>query len=91
MAAAGLADVIDVRVMMLGSAVLTGDEALVVLPGLRPAAANGSAMSLLRAAPAGSGLGVGAPRRWPISTPCRRLPSLSGLSAKSPGAHRAGV
>jgi CRP-like cAMP-binding protein len=86
MAAAGLADVIDVRVMILGSAVLTlASGALsLVLPGLgQPAAEWRRAMQLLRAAPAGPGLGVGrAATLADFDALAGLLPSLLALSAK---------
>ena len=86
MAAAGLADVIDVRVMVLGSALLTlvtGALAL-VLPGLgQPAAEWKRAMSLLRAAPAAPGMGLGrAATLADFDVLAGRLPSLSGLTPK---------
>jgi len=86
MAAAGLADVIDVRVMMLGSALLTlaaGALAL-VLPGLgQPAAEWRRAMQLLRAAPAAPGLGLGrAATLADFDVLAGLLPSLSGLTPK---------
>jgi CRP-like cAMP-binding protein/predicted MFS family arabinose efflux permease len=86
MAAAGLADAIDVRVMVLGSALLTlvtGALAL-VLPGLgQPAAEWKRAMSLLRAAPAAPGLGLGrAATLADFDVLAGRLPSLSGLTPK---------
>ena len=62
MAAAGLADVIDVRTMFLGQSLallIVGSLAL-VLPGLgQPAAEWRRAISLLRGAKAAPGLGVG--------------------------------
>jgi CRP-like cAMP-binding protein len=86
MAAAGLADVFDVRLMILVSAVLllgAGTLAL-FLPGLgQPAAEWRRAMGLLRAAPSAPGLGTGR-----VATPVDMdllvgfIPALSGLSTK---------
>ena len=86
MAAAGLADVIDVRVLYLaGSVVLLAAGALVlVMPGLgQPAAEWRRAMALLRAAPATKGLG--APRAATLAdldALAVLLPSLASLGAK---------
>ncbi|MGE5223187.1 MAG: MFS transporter [Omnitrophica WOR_2 bacterium] len=84
MAAAGLADVIDVRVLFLLSAFLTvacGIWAL-VLPGLgQPAAEWRRALALLRSAPAASGLGAGrAVLPSDIDLLVGLVPSLAGLS-----------
>jgi MFS family permease len=84
MAAAGLADLIDVRILYLISAVLTiacGIWAL-VLPGLgQPAAEWRRALALLRSAPAVSGLGA---RRSVTPADMDLLvglqPSLAGLA-----------
>jgi MFS transporter, DHA3 family, macrolide efflux protein len=62
MAAAGLADVIDVRVLFLVGALLTIACAIwaLVLPGLgQPAAEWRRALTLLRTAPVAGGLGIG--------------------------------
>jgi DHA3 family macrolide efflux protein-like MFS transporter len=70
MAAAGLADLIDVRMMVLGSSVLLAAAGVLTffLPGLgQPAAEWRRAVRLLRAAPSAPGLGVG------------RLPTLADL------------
>jgi len=86
MAAAGLADFIDVRLMYLSSAILLlgGGILVLVLPGLRQNRAEWRrALSLLKAAPAGIGLGLGR-----LALPADMdiliglLPSLSALSAK---------
>ena len=86
MAAAGLADAIDVRVLYFaGSVVLLGAGALaLVMPGLgQPAAEWRRAMSLLRAAPVASGLGAGrAATLADLDGLAVLLPSLSVLSAK---------
>jgi CRP-like cAMP-binding protein len=84
MAAAGLADLMDVRLLYLVGGVLTvacGFWAL-VLPGIgQPAAEWRRALALLRTAPASTGLGVG---RLPLPADVDRLvgllPSLAGLS-----------
>ena len=83
MAAAGLADVIDVRILYLISAVLTvacGIWAL-VLPGLgQPAAEWRRALALLRSAPAVSGTGAGrSVQPADIDRLVGLLPSLAGL------------
>jgi len=86
MGAAGLADLINVRVMYLVSAlmVLGGGFWALFLPGLRQQAAEWRrGLGLLRSAPAAPGLGVGRP-----ATPADfdalagLLPSLATLSAK---------
>ena len=86
MAAAGLADLIDVRVLYFGQSVLLLGCGLLalVLPGLgQPAAEWRRAVSLLRAAPAAPGLGVGrAATLADLDMLAVRLPALSGLSAK---------
>jgi DHA3 family macrolide efflux protein-like MFS transporter len=86
MAAVGLADVIDVRVMMLSSALLTLATGALssVMPGLgQPAAEWKRAMSLLRAAPTGPGPGLGrAATLADFDALAGLLPSLSGLSAR---------
>jgi MFS transporter, DHA3 family, macrolide efflux protein len=86
MAAAGLADILGVRVLMLGSAVLVlvpGVLAL-FLPGLgQPAAEWRRAMRLLKTAPTAPGLGVGrAVTLADLDTLAARLPALSGLTAQ---------
>ena len=84
MAAAGLADVVDVRVMVLASAILLlGAGALAMaLPGLgQPAAEWRRAMSLLRAAPAQPGLAASRPATLAdLDKLVGHLPALSGLS-----------
>lgn len=62
MAVAGLADYINVRYMYFSSAILLlgGGVLVLVLPGLRQNRAEWRrSLSLLRSAPAGSGLGIG--------------------------------
>ena len=83
MAAAGLADVMDVRWLMLASGLVTigcGAWAL-VLPGLgQPAEEWRRALSLLRSAPSASGLGFGrAVTPADLQQLIGLLPSLSGL------------
>jgi MFS family permease len=86
MAAAGLADLINVRVMILvgGLMILGGGIWVLFLPGLRQEAAEWRrALGLLRSAPAAPGLGPGRP-----ATPADfdalagLMPSLGTLSAK---------
>ena len=83
MAAAGLADVIDVRILYLLSAFLTiacGIWAL-VLPGIgQPAAEWRRALTLLRTAPVAGGLGTGrAVLPADVDLLVGLLPSLAGL------------
>jgi CRP-like cAMP-binding protein/sugar phosphate permease len=85
MAAAGLADVIDIRLMVLISAALmlaAGGLAL-ALPGLgQPASEWRRAMSLLRAAPSVSGLGERRPATLTdLDKLIGHLPVLSDLTA----------
>jgi len=85
MAAAGLADVIDIRLMVLISAILmlaAGGLAM-ALPGLgQPASEWRRAMSLLRAAPSVSGLGEGRPATLAdLDKLIGHLPVLSDLTA----------
>jgi MFS transporter, DHA3 family, macrolide efflux protein len=86
MAAAGLADVVDVRVIYLVSAVMLLGAGVWVLfmPGLgRPAAEWRRAMNLLRTAPATPGLGVGRVATLAdLDRLVGLLPTLSALSAK---------
>ncbi len=86
MAAAGLADLIDVRIMYLmsGLMVLGGGGLVLFLPGLRQEAAVWRrAISLLRSAPAAPGLGVGRPAvPADFDLLAGFLPTLGGLSAK---------
>lgn len=86
MAAAGLADVIDIRVMVLASAVLLlGAGALAVaMPGLgQPAAEWRRAISLLRAASTAAGLGPSRPATLvDLDKLVGHLPALSGLSPR---------
>jgi MFS family permease len=86
MAAAGLADYFDIRWMYFSSAVLLlfGGILVLILPGLRQNKAEWRrAISLLKTAPAMTGLGVGR-----IATPADMdalvvlLPSLNSLSKK---------
>lgn len=84
MAAAGLADVIDIRLMVLISAILmlaAGGLAM-ALPGLgQPASEWRRAMSLLRAAPSVSGLGEGRPATLAdLDKLIGHLPVLSDLT-----------
>ena len=86
MASAGLADLINVRVMYLISALLilsSGVWAL-FLPGLRQAAEDWKrALRLLRTAPTAPGLGAGRPATLAdLDLLVGLLPSLSGLSQK---------
>ncbi len=86
MSAAGLADVIDVRIMYAISAllILAGGVLVLVMPGLRQEAAEWKrALGLLGSAATAPGLGSGRP-----ATPADfdaligRLPALSALTAK---------
>lgn len=86
MAAAGLADFIDVRLMYLSSAILLlgGGVLVLVLPGLRQNRAEWrQALSLLKTASARTGLGIG---RMALPADMDALagllPSLSTLSAR---------
>ena len=84
MASAGLADVVDVRVLFFGNAVvflIVGSLAL-ILPGLgQPAAEWRRAISLLRGAEVAPGLGMGrAATLADFDLLATRLPALSGLS-----------
>ncbi len=85
MAAAGLADVVDVRLMYLLSAlmVLAAGVWVLFLPGLgQPAAEWRRAMSLLRKAPAAPGLGAGRGATLAdLDALAGLLPTLAGLSA----------
>ncbi|HEX9018749.1 MAG TPA: MFS transporter [Anaerolineaceae bacterium] len=83
MAAAGMADVIDVRWLYLAGGILTigcGAWAL-VLPGIgQPAAAWRRALALLRSAPASAGLGIGRTViPGDVDLLVGLLPSLGGL------------
>lgn len=84
MAAVGLADVIDVRIMFLISAglLLVAGLLALVMPGLgQPAAEWRRAMSLLRAAPAATGLSAGRPAMpADMDLLVGHLPALVGLS-----------
>jgi MFS family permease len=89
MAAVGLADFIDVRLMYLSSAILLlgGGILVLVLPGLRQNRSEWRrALSLLKAAPTAPGLGVG---RMAVPADLDALagllPSFSTLSAKERG------
>lgn len=84
MASAGLADVVDVRVLFFGNAVvflIVGSLAL-ILPGLgQPAAEWRRAIRLLRGAEVAPGLGMGrAATLADFDMLATRLPALSGLS-----------
>jgi MFS transporter, DHA3 family, macrolide efflux protein len=86
MAAAGLADLIDVRLMYLLSSVmvLVAGAWVLFLPGLgQPAAEWRRAMSLLRKAPAAPGLGAGrAATLADLDALAVLVPTLAALSAK---------
>ncbi len=86
MAAAGLADSIDVRIMYLASALilLAGAMLVLVLPGLRQEGAEWRrALSLLRGAPAAPGLGSGRGATIAdLDLLVGLFPSLSALTAK---------
>jgi CRP-like cAMP-binding protein/sugar phosphate permease len=88
MAAAGLADIINVRVMYLAAALflLLGAVLVMVLPGLRQGRAEWQkALGLLRAAPSGPGVSLGAGRAAvpaDVDLLVGMLPSLSGLTSK---------
>ncbi len=86
MGAAGLADLINVRVMYLVSAlmVLGGGVWVLFLPGLRQQAAEWRrTLGLLRSAPAAPGLGVGRPATAAdFDALAGLLPSMATLSAK---------
>jgi CRP-like cAMP-binding protein len=84
MASAGLADVVDVRVLFFGNAVvflIVGSLAL-ILPGLgQPAAEWRRAIRLLRGAEVAPGLGMGrAATLADFDLLATHLPALSGLS-----------
>jgi len=86
MAGAGLADVVDVRLMYLVSAVmiLIGGVWVLFLPGLgQPAAEWRRLMSLLVKAPAAPGLGAGrAATLADLDSLAVLLPTLAGLTAE---------
>jgi MFS transporter, DHA3 family, macrolide efflux protein len=86
MSAAGLADVINVRIMYAGMSVLVliGAVGVLVLPGLRQAAAEWSrALSLLRSASSAAGVGAGrAAQLSDLDLLAGLLPAFTGLSAK---------
>src|SRR5579859_814187 len=86
MAGAGLADLVDVRLMYLVSAVmiLIGGVWVLFLPGLgQPAAEWRRLMSLLVKAPAAPGLGAGrAATLADLDSLAVLLPTLAGLSAE---------
>ena len=86
MGAAGLADVIDVRLMYLISALilLVGGILVLVLPGLRQEGAEWrQALTLLRTAPSTSGLGTGRPVLLAdMDLLVGLVPPLSALTAK---------
>jgi DHA3 family macrolide efflux protein-like MFS transporter len=85
MAAAGLADFIDIRLMYLSSAVLLlgGGILVLVLPGLRQNRDEWKqALNFLKAAPSRQGLGIGRPALMPeLDALVGLLPSFSKLSA----------
>lgn len=95
MAAAGLADLVDVRILILGSALLMLASGLLalVLPGLgQPAADWKKALSMLRAAPVVPELGVGrAATLADLDKLVAYLPALSGLSSRDREAFIEGV
>ena len=86
MAAAGLADFMDIRLLYLISAILLlgGGILVMTLPGLRQNRSEWQrALGLLKAAPAASGLGLGrlaVPADWDALAGL--LPSLSALSTR---------
>ncbi len=86
MAAAGLADLINVRVMYLVSAlmVLGGGIWVLLLPGLRQEAAEWRrALGLLRTAPVAPGLGAGRPATLAdFDALAGLVPALAALSPK---------
>src|SRR5574341_635354 len=86
MGAAGLADVIDVRLMYLISALilLAGAILVLVLPGLRQErTAWRQALTLVRTTPSVSGLGAGRPVQLAdMDLLIGLVPSLSALTAK---------
>ncbi len=84
MASAGLADVINIRVLLVACAALQIGSALVALtlPGLgQPTAEWRRALAMLRAAPSAPRLGLGrAALLTDIDVLAGRLPALSGLT-----------
>jgi MFS family permease len=86
MAVAGLADVVDVRVLMFGAGLLLGVAGLLalVLPGLgQPAREWRRAVSLLRGAQSAPGLGPGRGVTFAdLDRLVGHLPALAGLSAQ---------
>jgi len=86
MAVAGLADLIDVRLLMFGAGILLGGAGLLalVLPGLgQPAREWRRTVSLLRGAQAAPGLGPGrGVMRADLDRLVGHLPALAGLSAR---------
>jgi len=86
MAAAGLADVVDVRVVYFFAAVLVLFSGLwvLVLPGLRQEAAEWRrAIHLLRSAPAAAPMGIGRPALpTDLDALVGLLPTLGSLSSK---------
>jgi CRP-like cAMP-binding protein len=87
MGAAGLADVVDVRMMFVVSAVLllVSGALTLVMPGLgRPAAEWRQALSLLRGAAVAPGLGAGRmPTPADMDLLVGHLPALKGLSRQA--------
>jgi CRP-like cAMP-binding protein len=85
MAGGGLADVLDVRWLLIASsllAVVTG-VLMLVLPGVGQPAGRPQALRLLQMAPAAPGLGRGrAAMPADLDLLAIRLPALAGLSAK---------
>ena len=93
MGLAGLADIIDIRLLFATSSILLIATALIgaVLPGLgQPAAEWRRAISLLRAAPGAPGLAAGRTASMAdLELLGRYWPALSGLPARPRGADRA--
>ncbi len=90
MGLAGLADIVDVRYLVMMSAVLLVGAGLfaLVLPGLgQPAAAWRRSVAMLRAAPATGGLTVGRmPTLEDLDRMFGHLPALQGLGDRDRGA-----
>jgi DHA3 family macrolide efflux protein-like MFS transporter len=84
MGAAGLADLIDVRLMILVSSILLAGAGILTffMPGLgQPASEWRRAVRLLRSAPTAAGLSIGhLPTPADLDTLVMRLPAVSSLS-----------